>query len=260
MKSKISLTVVTTVLLLIFAAVGLAETPAEPSKISVSEFVTPAGTFDLEAARQAGFEGSLNLDGFDVTLDPKSGAPMLSPAGVNSVETDPDDQYWHDMSVPDIGMNNWVFSLTVYNGDLIAGGSFTSAGGVAASYIARWDGAAWQPLGSGMDHWVFSLTVYNGDLIAGGSFTTAGGVGASYIAGWNGSAWQTLGSGMNHSVLSLTVSNTELIAGGRFTTAGGVAAIYIARWNGSAWQPLGSGMNDYVFSLTVYNGELIAGG
>ena len=36
-------------------------------------------------------------------------------------------------------MNSVVWSLTVYNGELIAGGYFTTAGGVAANYIARWD-------------------------------------------------------------------------------------------------------------------------
>ena len=44
-----------------------------------------------------------------------------------------------------------VSALTVYNGELIAGGDFTTAGGTRASYIARWNGATWQPLGSGMN-------------------------------------------------------------------------------------------------------------
>ena len=43
-----------------------------------------------------------------------------------------------------------VCALTVYNGELIAGGWFTTAGGVTCNCIARWDGSAWQPLGSGM--------------------------------------------------------------------------------------------------------------
>ena len=66
-------------------------------------------------------------------------------------------------------------ALTVYNGELIAGGRFTTAGGVTCNYIARWNGATWQPLGAGMNGDVYALTVYNGELIAGGYFTTAGG-------------------------------------------------------------------------------------
>jgi hypothetical protein len=68
---------------------------------------------------------------------------------------------------------------------LVAAGEFTSAGGVAAKYIARWDGTAWSPLGSGMNKSVRAFTtVANGDLVAGGSFTTAGGVAAGCIARW----------------------------------------------------------------------------
>jgi len=82
-------------------------------------------------------------------------------------------------------MDGGVLSLTVYNGELIAGGRFTTAGGVAANKIARCDGGGWQPLGSGMNNDVPSLTVYNGELIAGGYFTTAGGKVSAYIARWD---------------------------------------------------------------------------
>jgi hypothetical protein len=128
-----------------------------------------------------------------------------------------------------------VRALTVYNGELIAGGGFTTAGGVSAIKIARWNGTNWQPLGTGMNDYVRALTVYNGELIAGGNFTTAGGVSANYIAHWNGTSWQPLGTGMNYSVVSvLTVYDGELIAGGSFTTAGGNASAYWARWGCAA--------------------------
>jgi peptidoglycan hydrolase-like amidase len=39
-----------------------------------------------------------------------------------------------------------VYTLSVYNGELIAGGYFTSAGGITAKYISRWNGTSWQPL------------------------------------------------------------------------------------------------------------------
>jgi hypothetical protein len=157
-------------------------------------------------------------------------------------------------------MSSVVYCLTVYNGSLIAGGSFTTAGGGAANRIARWNGSNWQQLGSGMNGNVNALTVYNGELIAGGGFTTAGGVAADSIDRWDGSSWQPLGSGINNYVSTLTVYNGELIAGGFFATAGGVDANSIARWDGTSWQTLGSGMNKSVSALTVYNGELIAGG
>ena len=62
-------------------------------------------------------------------------------------------------------------------GSLYAGGDFSTAGGVVAHFLARWDGSAWQTLGSGMDDYVYVLAVgSDGSLYAGGSFTTAGGV------------------------------------------------------------------------------------
>ena len=158
-----------------------------------------------------------------------------------------------------------VGALTIYNGNLVAAGSIWAAGGVECNNIARWDGSAWQPLGSGRDDAPRALTVYNGELIAGSYVTTGGGAPCEAIARWNGSTWQTLGLGMNGYVRALTVYNGELIAGGSFTAAGGWTCNYIARWDGSAWQPLGSGMSGGgedtgVYALAVYNGELIAGG
>ncbi|MFN9133609.1 MAG: GC-type dockerin domain-anchored protein [Phycisphaerales bacterium] len=171
------------------------------------------------------------------------------------------------------GMSNGASSAFVYalttlpGGDLIAGGRFTTAGGVTVNSIARWNGSAWSALGTGMNNIVWSLTTLpSGDLIAGGTFTTAGGVPANYIALWNGSAWSALGSGMSGgsfpTVFALTtLPSGDLIAGGDFTTAGGVPVNRIARWNGSAWSALGTGMNNEVTALTTLpNGDLIASG
>jgi len=139
-----------------------------------------------------------------------------------------------------------VAALTVYNGELIAGGRFTTAGGVECNHIARWNGSAWQPLGTGVSGGttpcVTALTVHNGELIVGGSFTAAGGVPCNNIARWNGTDWQAMATGTDGSVLSLTVHNGDLLAGGSFTTADGVTLNGIARWDGSAWQPVGGGM------------------
>jgi len=157
-----------------------------------------------------------------------------------------------------------VHALTVYNGELIAGGYFDTAGGVPSNSIARWNGTTWQPLGSGMIYdEVYALTVYNGELIAGGSFSTAGGVPANSIARWNGTSWQPLGNGVNGDVYALSVYEGELIVGGAFYTAGTLSASNIARWNGTSWQPLGNGVNgnrSFVYALSVYEGELIVGG
>ncbi len=110
------------------------------------------------------------------------------------------------------GMNFYVYALTTWDPDgqgpaspqLIAGGIFSTAGGVAARAIARWNGSAWAPLGSGMDLAVLDLAVWDPDgvgpgtaqLVAAGSFTTAGGVPARGIARWDGSSWSAFGAGL----------------------------------------------------------------
>jgi hypothetical protein len=147
-----------------------------------------------------------------------------------------------------------VEALAVNGTDLYAGGSFTTAGGVAANNIAKWNGSAWSALSSGMgggNLTVSALAVSRTNLYAGGYFTDAGGVPASGIAKWNGSAWSALGSGISGStpgyvgpyVSALAVDGTDLYAGGCFTGAGGVPANNIAKWDGNTWSPLGSGIN-----------------
>ncbi|HNQ23711.1 MAG TPA: choice-of-anchor Q domain-containing protein [Phycisphaerae bacterium] len=149
------------------------------------------------------------------------------------------------------GMNGPVYALTVWNGELVVGGSFTTP----ATRIARWDGV-WHPLGSGIGsiyQCVYALVVYEGELIAGGNFTTP----ANRIARWDG-AWHPLGSGVaNGEVRALTVHEGDVVAGGTFSAP----ANYIARWNETnGWRALDPSLDGYVFALTVYGEELIAGG
>jgi len=78
------------------------------------------------------------------------------------------------------------------NGDLVAGGDFTTAGGLPANRIAKWNGSEWSALGSGLNSLVSGLNptvqalavMPNGDLAVGGSFTTAGGQVSTYFARW----------------------------------------------------------------------------
>ena len=129
-------------------------------------------------------------------------------------------------------------------GDLFAGGTFTTAGGVVANRMAKWDGTSWSALGTGMDSSVLTLAFSaSGDLYAGGQFTSAGGVAAGGIAKWNGDVWSALGTGVAGAVNALAFDAVgNLYAGGTFTTAGGVAANCIAKWDGTSWSALGTGM------------------
>jgi trimeric autotransporter adhesin len=157
------------------------------------------------------------------------------------------------------------------NDDLVVGGDFSTAGGIEAEAVARWDGTSWHSMGQdlgpfrgpGLDDQVWALAVMpNGDVIAGGDFGNGTGLSPAFIARWNGSTWQSMGSGMNSTVYALLVMpNGDLIAGGEFTSP----ASHIARWNGSAWSSLGSGVGGGQFP-TVHAlavgpaGELYAAG
>ena len=162
------------------------------------------------------------------------------------------------------GDGPYVSALAVSGSTLYAGGDFTSAGGIAANCIARWNGSSWRGLGSGMGGQfggnVSALAVSGSTLYAGGQFTTAGGNAANQIAQWNGTSWSALGSGVNNFVYALAVSGSTLYAGGAFTTAGGNAANGIAQWNGSSWSALGSGLNYGVSALALSGSTLYAGG
>jgi hypothetical protein len=148
---------------------------------------------------------------------------------------------------------------------LHAGGYFTSAGGVAVSHLARWDGSTWTGVGGGTNARVTSLVVHDDGsgpaLHAGGYFTSAGGTAASHAAKWNGTSWSALAGGVDGPVHALGVhdegAGLELCAGGAFTN-------YVSKWNGSSWRWLTGGLNGGVEDLLVHddgNGPaLYAGG
>lgn len=70
--------------------------------------------------------------------------------------------------------------------DLLGGGNFTTAGGVPANRIARWNGSQWSALAGGMNDGVLSLCTQNGELFAGGAFTEADGNFRYGLARWTG--------------------------------------------------------------------------
>jgi hypothetical protein len=168
-----------------------------------------------------------------------------------------------------------VSALTVYDDGtgpaIYVGGSFSLAGDLPASSIAKWDGAQWSALDGGMDSSVLALAVYDDGagpaVYAGGTFTTAGGVLVNGIAKWDGMQWLPLGSGvagLTPAVHSLKVfqevrGTSALYAGGSFDTAGGVPANNIAKWDGTQWAALASGMDDVVDVLTVFDDGIGSG-
>src|SRR5689334_19541210 len=66
-----------------------------------------------------------------------------------------------------------VYAMVSYNGELIVGGNFNSAGNINGTrFIAKWNGSSWSTIGP-PNHFtgpVYALTVYNNELIAAGNF------------------------------------------------------------------------------------------
>ncbi|MBC7834358.1 MAG: hypothetical protein H7Y88_04560 [Phycisphaerales bacterium] len=178
------------------------------------------------------------------------------------------------------GVNNAVWDMAIWDDDgsgphapaLFVAGTFTTAGRTGdtpqpASRIAKWDGAAWIPLGAGTNNFVYALEVFDDGLgggpalYAAGFFTQAGGANANRIAKWNGVAWSPLGGGLSGTVFDLEVLDPDasgpepaaLYAGGIFQTAGGTTANNIASWNGSAWIALGTGTDERVWTLCAHD-------
>jgi hypothetical protein len=160
------------------------------------------------------------------------------------------------------------------SGNLYVGGAFTTAGGVACNYIAKWDGSVWAAMGAGpgFDAQVNALLVNNLDQVwAGGAFRrNSGGVldELARIAYWTGAAWaEPGGAGFNNTVSALAMDLTgSIYVGGAFTTndAGAVTFNCIAKWNGAAWVAVGAapGLNNPVTALAVGpdNSVYIGGG
>jgi hypothetical protein len=144
-----------------------------------------------------------------------------------------------------VGQSGWFamgngFGATVqaierFNNSTYAAGDFVNSGATALNHIARWDGAAWQPLTSanngqqGVNGNVYALKTYNGSLYAGGGFTTAAGLSSGGLARWDGTNWNIVGGNFSGTVFALEVYNGELIIGGTFPGLNG--AQNIAKYN-----------------------------
>lgn len=209
---------------------------------------------------------------------------LLRSAG--GVETDGiarwDGQHWHPVGGGMGGGLPRVSGLAVFDDGtgeaLYVGGTFTSAGGVPATHIARWDGSSWSAVGGGVSRPgsvgspnVRAMVVYDDGtgpaLFVLGDFSLAGGNPANNIAKWDGSNWSPLGSGIIGTDGVVTGNALEvfddgsgpaLYVGGKFHTAGGLTANNIARWNGLSWSVLVDvlgvrGVGDRVSTLKTFD-------
>ncbi len=174
----------------------------------------------------------------------------------------PGDEDWQTIWTK-AGPNDEVYATLEFGGGVVAGGSFTHIGSVAADRVAFWDGTDWSALGDGFDDVVRALVVYGGELYAGGDFNNSGGVTTTGLARWDGSSWQSVGGGLDYAcVEDLAVYNGDLYLCGCFYEVGGgsLEVNGIAGWDGSSWFDLNGGTYDSIYSLAEFNGYLYATG
>ncbi|MBS0195364.1 MAG: hypothetical protein JSR77_01265 [Planctomycetes bacterium] len=175
-----------------------------------------------------------------------------------------------------VGTSGPIYAIAIApNGDIIAAGAFTSAGGLSANNIARYSVSTgvWSPMGSGLTRQlqatVRSLVVLpGGDVIAAGQFDTAGSSPVNNIARFQAetSAWSGLAGGItgNFGVFDLLLlPDGSLVAAGDFSAAGGVGATSLARFDflTNTWSNLGNGLSGRVNDVALLaNGDLILAG
>ncbi len=166
------------------------------------------------------------------------------------------------------GSFSGVRCMTVYNGELYAGGIIDQSGTTSLSNVAKWNGSEWIGVGnfiSGYDG-VLSLCVYNNELYAAGHIFLGG---YNSIAKWNGTGWINLGSGITSNngasigiVRDMKVYNNLLYIGGSFNEGDGISSENLITWNGTNFISIGSGVNGYygIMKLGFFQNKLIATG
>jgi hypothetical protein len=258
MKGTEYVIILTLLLWIILVIPANAQKASDPS---ISDYLDENGHFQ----NPNGYNGSLNVSGFELSED-ENGTPVFFPKSGDN----PDNQYW-TLESNEPGVQSTVSVLAVVGKDLYLGGQFTSAGGVPANYIARYntDTGSWHALGDGVNNNVFALAVSGTDLYVGGQFTNASGTAANYIARYatDTGNWHALGDGVNRPVVrALSVIGKDLFVGGEFTSAGGVPANRIARYHTDtgSWHALGDGVSgsdfDIVRAFAVSGTDLYVGG
>lgn len=136
-----------------------------------------------------------------------------------------------------------VKALHFVGDDLFVGGYFSSAGGIPASYVARWDGVSWFSLGDavaddapiGVPTGVLGLTSDpSGNLYACGWFDRTGPLKAEMVSRWDGKDWSELGEGLPRNsenfMASLYHDGKKLYAAGIITGIDGLPT-----WDGTKW-------------------------
>lgn len=187
----------------------------------------------------------------------ESGAAGMSDfAGVSS--WDPATGEWEAVAP---AVDGEILTLAVLpSGEIVAGGRFTTIGGLRVDNIAMWNGQAWVGIGGvtpiNGDCWVGALCAMpDGSVIVGGRFARANGAFATNIARWSPSGWSRMSAvGTDGTVLAIQRHpDGSVIIGGTFSTVDHAPSTSgIARWNGVSWESVGNGLLEGLFVTAMH--------
>lgn len=188
------------------------------------------------------------------------------------------------------GTDDPVLCSTVWNGDLVIGGSFGAVGDAVAHRAARWDGNQWSGLG-GLPASVTSvvdLHVHDGQLIAFARLSSSG----NAVFGHDQNQWYQIGDSFagtsqglatydgalhagahrleggqwtdvlqpNGFIRDLDVHDGRLVACGNFTTLASVSAVRVGAWDGAQVLDLYPGQDTFMaVELEVWQDDLYIG-
>ncbi|RJP55070.1 MAG: DNRLRE domain-containing protein [Anaerolineaceae bacterium] len=219
-----------TMAVLVFLSSLLMATPAKSAAadadtkgMSPKAFLKQDGSLKLDGS----FRGTLDLENWNVQLDPVLGPVFLPVAPQNN---------WAAAGTNGGPFNDGINVVAVNGTDVYVGGWFRDAGGVPeADHIAKWDGSQWSALSNGgsgqpaLTSAVDAIVFIGSNLYAAGWFGTNNTSGspianAAKFAKWNGTSWSAapgMTTNLNGDVEALAYDSTNNIiyVGGKFTDA-----------------------------------------
>lgn len=182
-----------------------------------------------------------------------------------------DGRAWSGLAPADKPVNDLsgaIKTLAVdHQGNLIAGGSFQTAGTSLTANIARWDGTGWYPLGGGLNNTVNTLAIDEQDRVyAGGYFTQVDGIKTFAVARYDPASgtWEALAS--RESPGFAMVRAMAFAPDGTLYAAGqgvsfGQTGYFVSAWDGRQWKALPGIFDREIQTLLVdHQGRVFAGG
>ena len=129
-----------------------------------------------------------------------------------------------------------VALLVEAGGAIVVGGTFQTAGDVAARNVARWDGDGWSALGAGLENPVLTLAQLGERIVAGTQKGSRASATSALVAEWDGTIWTDIGTALEQNafdpqIQQLVSGGDYLVAVGQFPFLGGAALFENGSWD-----------------------------